>query len=340
MSRIGVIVLAHGSRGERGKSEIPEVLTRITNGLSSLLSQDAEIIGASLQFNNPDLEEAVGLLIDRGVKEIIIAPYFLFTGRHLTEHLPQDLDKLRKAYPGTTFMVTDNLGLQDYFIELMSRRITDICPDLLPYTASDIDAPGDIEKQSMEIVDKLLPPELEGDIRIVTRRIVHASGDPFIAKSIKFSSSAIQSGIEAILKGCTIYTDVRMVAAGISARLAKSSGCSIICALSETYARNEQEKISTRAAAGIYALKAKLNGSIVAIGNAPTALLALIELVDKGQASPALVLGMPVGFVQASESKAELMKRDIPYITVQGTRGGSALAAASVNALLKLALKL
>jgi sirohydrochlorin ferrochelatase len=85
MPHTGVIVLAHGSRGERGKSEVPEVLNRITQGLRSLLSPDVEIIGAALQFNKPDLEEAVRLQVEHGAQQVIIAPYFLFTGRHLTQ---------------------------------------------------------------------------------------------------------------------------------------------------------------------------------------------------------------------------------------------------------------
>lgn len=338
MSHAGVIVLAHGSRGERGKSEVPEVLNRITQGLRPLLSQDVEIIGAALQFNKPDLEEAARLLIEHGAQQVIIAPYFLFTGRHLTEHLPQNLENLRRVYPEIRFTVTDNLGLQDYFIGLVARRITDTCPSLLPYTPSDLDSPEAIEKQSLEIVDKLLPPDLNGEERTVIRRIVHASGDPSIAHQVKFSPSAISSGIGAILKGSPIYTDVQMVATGISSRMVKSSGCSVICALSQTYTGQYEGKALTRAAAGIYALKTKLNDSIIAIGNAPTALLALIDLIDKGQAAPALVVGMPVGFVQAKESKAELMKRRIPYIIIEGTRGGSPLAAATINALLHLAL--
>lgn len=337
MAHTGVIVLAHGSRGERGKSEVPEVLNRITRGLRPLLSQDIEIIGAALQFNKPDLAEAAGLLIEHGAQQVIIAPYFLFTGRHLTEHLPENLENLRRAYPQAQFRVTGNLGLQDYFIELVARRLTDCCPGLLPYTLSELDTPDAIEEQSMEIIDGLLPPDLNGDERTVTRRIVHSGGDPYLARQVKFSPLAIPSGTEAIRKGNPIYTDVHMVASGVNTRRAKSFGCSVICALSETCTGQEEGKGYTRAAAGIYALKNKLNSSIIAIGNAPTALLALIDLIDNNQAAPALVVGMPVGFVQAKESKAELMKRDIPYIIIEGTRGGSALAAATINALLKMA---
>ena len=95
----------------------------------------------------------------------------------------------------------------------------------------------------------------------------------------------------------------------------------------------------TRAATAMHRLGKRLNGAIVVIGNAPTALLALLELIDNDRIKPALIVGMPVGFVQAKESKEELMRRDISYITVVGTRGGSAMAVATVNVLLKMAVE-
>jgi precorrin-8X/cobalt-precorrin-8 methylmutase len=125
-----------------------------------------------------------------------------------------------------------------------------------------------------------------------------------------------------------------MLAAGINRHLAEACRCSIFCALDENKGLNPD---TTRAAAAMRHLGKRLNGAIVAIGNAPTALLALLGLIDNNGVKPALVVGMPVGFVQAKESKDELMKRDIPHITIDGTRGGSALAVATVNALLKIA---
>ena len=129
---------------------------------------------------------------------------------------------------------------------------------------------------------------------------------------------------------------MRMVAAGINTRLAEGHGCSLCCALDEPQPMQSANTALTRAASAMYGLETRLNSAIVAIGNAPTALLALIDMIDQGRIAPALVVGMPVGFVQALESKAELIKRRIPFITVEGTRGGSALAAAAVNALLRL----
>jgi precorrin-8X/cobalt-precorrin-8 methylmutase len=167
--------------------------------------------------------------------------------------------------------------------------------------------------------------------------MVHAAGDPDIAHLVRIHPQAISAALSAISGGQPIFTDVEMVASGINRQLAHEFDCSIHCALNEpeVTARSQEENI-TRAAAAIHHLGTKLSGAIAVIGNAPTALFALLELMDGG-ILPALTLGMPVGFVGAEESKAELVKRSVPYITVEGTRGGSALSVATMNALLKLA---
>jgi len=335
--KIGVIVLAHGSRGSRGSSEVPEVLNRITRGLQRHLSPDTVITSAALQFNHPNLDEAAEGLINQGIRQIIITPYFLFTGRHITEDIPENIENLKKRYSDVEFTLTANLGLQESFIELMAGNILDVSPGLSPDISTTPVPPEEIEGRSMQIVDRLLSPELTGKQRTVAMRIVHAGGDLSLADMIRFSPFAIENGIDALKKGCSIYTDVHMVSTGISKRLIDSFGGSVICALDKIPADKSDTKNMTRAAAAMYHLDSKLNSSIIAIGNAPTALLAVIDMVDSRNLSPALVIGMPVGFVQARESKTELMKRSISFITIEGTRGGSPLAAATVNAVLRLA---
>jgi precorrin-8X/cobalt-precorrin-8 methylmutase len=194
----------------------------------------------------------------------------------------------------------------------------------------------------MEIVEKLLPPTLKitGEERRIVKRVVHASGDPQIASLMKFSPSALPSGLNALAQGSPIFADVQMVAAGINKHLAEACGCLVACAMDEIIGQEPaREQNITRAAAAMHHLGQRLNEAIVIIGNAPTALLALLELIDNDPIKPSLIVGMPVGFVQARESKEELMKRGVPYITIAGTRGGSAMAAATVNALLKMAVE-
>jgi precorrin-8X/cobalt-precorrin-8 methylmutase len=337
MPQTGVIILCHGSRGERGIVEVAETLRRVTEGVKPLLTPGVKVIGAALQFNHPNLEEAAEFLATRGVERIVIMPYFLFPGRHITEHIPQLVEKFKGTYPGKQFIVAKPLGLEDHFIASVAERIKEVAPELMNVCFSPT-SPEDIEQQSMEIVERFLPSSLNisEDERLIVKRIVHASGDPQIASLIRFSPSAISRGLSAIAKGSPVFTDVRMAAAGINRHLAEACGCAVSCALDET---EGQKPNTTHAAAAMRRLGKRLNGAIVAIGNAPTALLALLELIDNDGIKPALVVGMPVGFVQAKESKDELMKRDIPYITITGTRGGSAMAVATVNALLKMAVE-
>ena len=150
--------------------------------------------------------------------------------------------------------------------------------------------------------------------------------------------NAVDAGVAAIHAGKPIFTDVRMVAAGINKHLALEFGCSVHCVLDEADEPPKVEGYATRSAAAIAAMSFRLSSAITVMGNAPTALLELINLIDHG-VLPSLVIGMPVGFVQAEESKIELTRRSVPYITINGRRGGSPAAAATVNALLHLALE-
>lgn len=337
MTETGIIILAHGSRGERGSSEVPAILAHLTQGLKRFVSSDVDIIGAALQFNHPNLDEAAEILNTKGIRQIIIAPYFLFMGRHLTEDIPEKIQNLKSRFSETQFIMTANLGLHESFIEMMANNVIEASPSLAVGASSESVSPDKIEELSLGIVDRMLPEELTGNARIVIQRIVHAGGDPSLASLVRFSLSAISDGIKAIRKGCPIFTDVHMTATGVSRKLVQKYGGSVLCALDEDYANRNIDKKLTRSAAAMYQLNTKLNPGIIAIGNAPTALLAVIDMIDNQHLTPLLVVGMPVGFVQAAESKKELMKRQIPYITIEGTRGGSPLAAATVNALLKLA---
>lgn len=199
--------------------------------------------------------------------------------------------------------------------------------------------PRAIEERSFQIIEGLLPRlDCSRSERQVIARIVHAAGDADVAKAVRLHPRALEAATAALKGGTPIYTDVRMVAVGVSPALLKQCGCEIYCVIADPQvAARARAEGTTRAVAAMRHLAPKLTDAVVAIGNAPTALLALLDLVDAGIARPAAIVGMPVGFVAAPESKAELMQRDIPYITVEGPRGGSAMAAATLNALLLLA---
>jgi precorrin-8X/cobalt-precorrin-8 methylmutase len=338
MEKTGVIVLAHGSRGNKGAAEITQILRRVSCGIEAFLPEGVQVIGAALQFNHPGLEEAVESLMRQNVRQVVIAPYFLFSGRHITEDIPELIQRFKSVYPDVRFLLAENLGFHQCFVDIMVKRIKAVAPELMPGGRISSGSPEAIERRSMDIVAKLLPPlDLSEGERAVVKRIVHACGDPSIASLVKFHPQAVTAGISAIRAGKAIYTDTKMVAVGINNRLAKDFGCSIGCALDEPDVI-EQAELSgiTRAEALIHHLGKRLNGAVVAIGNAPTALLALNKMIAMDGIQPALVVGMPVGFVNAAESKIELVKGQVPYITIEGNRGGSATAVATVNALLKL----
>ena len=174
-----------------------------------------------------------------------------------------------------------------------------------------------------------LPPKLEA----VVVRLIHACGMPDIVQDLAFSNDAAARGRRALASGATILVDTEMVAHGIiRSRLPLANY--VLCTLGSDAVR-ERAGTTTRSAAAVELWPPHLEGAVVAIGNAPTALFRLLELIDEGAPRPAVVLAFPVGFVGAAESKEALAHHPagIPFVTVRGRRGGSAMAAAAVNAL-------
>jgi len=173
------------------------------------------------------------------------------------------------------------------------------------------------------------------DLEKLVVRVIHACGMVDVASAIRFSDGAGATGRAALANGAPILCDSRMVADGITrARLPASNR--VLCTLGDPSVPELARTIgNTRSAAALELWRPWLEGSIVAIGNAPTALFHLLDMLDAGAPRPALILGFPVGFVGAAESKAMLAadSRGVPYVIVEGRRGGSAMAAAAVNAL-------
>ena len=170
---------------------------------------------------------------------------------------------------------------------------------------------------------------------VLAIRLVHACGMSDLAADIVFSHGAFEAGTRALAGGAPILCDAEMVRHGIIQKLLPA-GNRVLCLLNDDRVRPLALAIgNTRSAAQVDLWDADLAGAVVAIGNAPTALFRLLERLDAGAAKPAIILGLPVGFVGAAESKAALAAdpRGVPFITVQGRRGGSAMASAAVNAL-------
>jgi precorrin isomerase len=196
----------------------------------------------------------------------------------------------------------------------------------------------DIYRESFAIIRReanleQLPPDLQP----VAVRLIHACGMVDIVEDLQASPEAAATGRKALRQGAAILCDSQMVAHGVT-RSRLSANNAIICTLNHPEILDLAQRLeNTRSAAALELWRSHLAGSVVAIGNAPTALFRLLEMLDAGSPKPALILGFPVGFVGAAESKAELAanSRGVPFITLRGRRGGSAIAAAAINALAK-----
>lgn len=201
--------------------------------------------------------------------------------------------------------------------------------------------PQEIESLSFQMITRELGDHEFSALQYpVVQRIIHASADFELGRSLVFHPRAMEAGISAILEGQPIIADVRMVEAGIAKERIHKYGGEVRVHISDPdVVEAAKAQGTTRAILATRKACAEAPGGIYVIGNAPTALLELIRLIKEGAAQPGLIIGMPVGFVSAAESKDELRKLDIPYITNIGRKGGSTVVVAAVNALSLLAVR-
>ena len=199
-----------------------------------------------------------------------------------------------------------------------------------------------IEDESMQIIENEIGSHSYNEQEWpIVRRIIHSTADFDFARDNKiiFHDNAIKNGLEALENGSSIVVDVNGIIGLLNKQNPKDFGNNVICNISEpSIMEAAKEAGKTRAQMSMRIAKEDMNGGIVVVGNAPTALLEVMEMIRDGVTKPALVIGIPVGFVSAVESKDELSRMDIPFITNQGRKGGSPCASAIVNALYKLSL--
>lgn len=196
--------------------------------------------------------------------------------------------------------------------------------------------PEEIEKKSMEIITSELGDRTwPGEEFLVVKRCIHTAADFDYADNLVFSDGAVKRAKKAIMSGASIVTDTNMAAAGINKKVLARWGGSVHCFMAdEDVAREAKEKGVTRASICMER-GAALDGPVIfAVGNAPTALIRLYEMMAEGRVNPALVIGAPVGFVNVVESKELILSSSVPYIVARGRKGGSNIAAAICNAVL------
>ncbi|MBQ8833404.1 MAG: precorrin-8X methylmutase [Oscillospiraceae bacterium] len=196
--------------------------------------------------------------------------------------------------------------------------------------------PMDIEKRSFEIITELLgDTQLEPENELVIKRVIHTTADFEYMQNLVFSDHAVQKGIEALRNGCDIVTDTQMAKSGINKTILGKLGGQVHCFMSDPdVAAEAKDRGITRAIVSMERAAKLEKPCIFAIGNAPTALISLHEQMEAGLLNPALIIGVPVGFVNVVESKELIIESGVPHIVARGRKGGSNVAAAICNAML------
>ena len=328
MSKRAVVVLGHGSRS----AEAREQFTSIVEGLVQRVP-GTPVFEGSMELAEPSFDSAVASAIATGATEIVVVPCFLYAGIHIKSDIPEMLAALEEEHPGVSFTMRDPIGADPRIVEVLLER--------LGWESDPVwgeRGPEEIEAESMRVIDASLAGFADHGERAVARRLIHASGALSLQPAVDIAPGAVEAGLAALRAGMPVVTDVRMVASGIDTKRLSALGGQTACRIDDPdVARLAREERVTRSSVAMRELAPTIDGAVVAIGNAPTALREVIALHRAGVATPALVVGIPVGFVDAAESKEALRESGLPYITVVGARGGSPLAAAAVNALLRLA---
>lgn len=331
--RQAVVVLGHGSRNPAAL----EVLERVAGLLA--LQTGWTVAHASLDFDRPSLPEAVEELYARGFRDVVVAPYLLYAGNHVAKDIPGQITALLDAHADLDVRISEPLGLDLRLVSVLEGRVRLARGEEGAVPASAVESPAAIEGKSFEIIERLLPElPLTPAERTVAVRVVHATGDPSLASQLLFSPGAVERGISALRDGAPVFCDVNMVRSGLTPSLRKL-GITVTCLVEDPRAvALASDEGLTRAVAAMRLAREDLEGAVVVIGNAPTALLELVRLNREEGLQPALVVGVPVGFVAAAESKDALVASELAHLTLPGLRGGTPIAVAAVNALARLAV--
>lgn len=317
---IGILMVGHGSPRAEANAGFIEIVNLVAARLG------VPVLPTFFSLAKPDIPDQVARLAAEGVRHIVLMPYFLYTGQHVSRDIPALLAKCQADFPHVRLELLPTLQGDPALVDLVVERLLPLCP------ASPLPTEGKaIERRSHEIIDRQLSP-LDGRDpaeRAILRRVIHASADFSFARTLRIHPQAVRQGLAAIRAGKLILCDVKMLQAGIT-----RAGAEAICAISDPQViESAKARNVTRAAAAMDHLADRMEGAIVAVGNAPTALWRIMKIAASGGPKPALVVGLPVGFVGARESKLALIESGLCYIANTTPRGGSAVAAAAVNAL-------
>ena len=324
-TRVGILIVSHGSPREETNRGFEGMVARVASRLG-----EAMVLPAFFSIARPNIADQVTLLAGQGVRRIVLMPYFLYSGQHITVDFPAILDDCRRQFPEVALELLPTLENDPSLEDVVVERLT-------PHAAAGAlpNQGAAIEARSFAIIDRQLGDWAitEPGVKAILRRVIHSTADISFARSMRLHSQAVEQGLAALRSGAPVFCDVKMLVAGLT----KVRG-EVVCLIDrDEVVEKAKAEGCTRAAAEMELMAPRMEGGIVAVGNAPTALWRLLELVRSGSPRPALVVGLPVGFVGAREAKQALLESDLCYITNIGPRGGSPMAAAVVNALAVLA---
>ncbi len=327
--RKGFLVIAHGSRKEEANRRVFELVRRLRGYFQSSMFE-----AAFMELAKPSIEDGIRTLVEKGADELVAFPFFLFKGMHYSKDVPGIIEAAIDTLDrDVSVRMMEPLGMHPQVFDLVQEMLYEEAAGEFEFTRVD---PSEIEDRSMDIIESCLDgADLPVEEKPIVKRVVHTTGDFDFARNMVFHRDAVSEGRKAVREKRTVFTDVTMVQAGINKRF----GHVVRCVLNEPGVAERARSLGlTRAACGIRSIGRELDGNIVVVGNAPTALITLVDMIRRDNLRPALVVGIPVGFVNAKESKEYLASLDngVPYITNRGHKGGSTVAAAIVNALIKM----
>jgi precorrin-8X/cobalt-precorrin-8 methylmutase len=345
---IGLILAGHGSEFGSYKENVNELAAIIRKRLPFMI-----VKSGFMEISSPSIPDAMSNAVEEGAEKLVIVPVLLANSRHTIEDIPKLLG-MKKGQNRGTLSFKEHGEVQVAYCEPIGadRRLAEIIIDRATTALKEFglgttvepmnDAGAEIFEDSLTIVRQLIAKDCEMMdpwIIPIVERVVHATAEPEFARLLTFSNDAVKVGIRALKDGADVLVDVKMVEAGINARIIREFGGRVL-----TYTEDERAirladkmKITRTSAAVQIAAEDGLDGDIVIIGNSPTAALAVADIVKRNVAKPALIIATPVGFVKAAESKDEVSMLSVPYVITRGVKGGSAVAVAILNALLTMA---
>jgi len=343
---IGLILIGHGSKLPHNRENLEKIAAMIrSHGKFKIVNI------AFMVRDTPTVNEAVDLVVGAGVSKIVLVPVFLAAGVHTAEDIPGLID-VKEREPqlkikGVELLYGEPIGSDERIADILEEKAFKalgwaIKKDGEVLDAYSVSASGEIVDKSMMLIRQVIGDDLaklSKDKVPLVERVVHTTADPDFAKLLVISNDAVAAGVAAIKAGAKVVTDVKMVKAGINAARLKKFGGTVYTYMNDERVMDlaKQCGVTRSAAAMRLAVNDGLDGAIILVGNAPTAVFELIAQIEAGNVRPALIVAVPVGFVGAAESKIAVENLSLPYVVTRGRRGGSTIAVAIFNALLTLA---